>query len=112
MRPFLLSAVLLLSPATAVAQDGFRDPSLHAEHHHIYKNLHNQMGTHCCPIGDCRPTRAKYEDGNWYAMVNGEWRLMEPSRFVQEYLHSWSDTPHVCEMSGYVFCFVRPNAGF
>lgn len=83
----------------------------HEDWHDIYSKLHNQKGTHCCNNNDCRPTVAKFENGKWYAKVQGVWMYMEPSRNVQEYKYSWSDTPHVCVSPDmYIFCFVPPNA--
>jgi len=92
---------------------GFPDNGQHAKHHHIYQTLSNQAGTHCCPVGDCRPTQAKYENGTWYALVNGKWREMESSRFVREYDFSWNETPHVCagRSTSHIYCFVRPGPG-
>lgn len=110
-------AIAMTQAAAGVAAEreleleGFSDPVLHEKHHHIYKNLHNQEGTHCCPVGDCRPTSAKFVDGQWYAKLNGVWEKMESKWFVMEYKYSWSETAHVCAgPAGFIYCFVRPGA--
>lgn len=52
----------------------------HHLHHDWYSNKFNRIGRACCngttadQPGDCRPTRAKYIDGKWFALVDGEYR--------------------------------------
>lgn len=52
----------------------------HQLHHDWYKDKFNRIGRSCCngttadQPGDCRPTKAYIRDGQWFALVDGEYR--------------------------------------
>ena len=104
----------------AFAQDGHspgdargRHGEGHAENHDWYQGL-KQPGTgfSCCNgttngvEGDCRPTRAYLnDDGNWYALLDGNW-IPVPPRVVLKQLAP-DGSSHICaSKSGLIYCFL------
>lgn len=85
----------------------------HAENHDWYEKL-KQPGSNasCCNgtingvEGDCRPTRAyQKDDGMWYALLNGRWVMVPPSRVLKDL--SPDGNSHICAApSGMIFCFL------
>lgn len=95
-----------------LAQDGYHGQG-HAENHDWYKDL-KQPGTgySCCNgttngiDGDCRPTRAYLtDDGQWRALVDGQWVLVPPSRVLKQLAPDGRS--HICaSRTGVIYCFL------
>ena len=102
----------MFAGALAFAQDGHHGQG-HAENHDWYQGL-KQPGTgfSCCNgstngvEGDCRPTRAYLnDDGNWYALLDGNW-IPVPPRVVLKQLAP-DGSSHICaSKSGLIYCFL------
>lgn len=111
----MLAAASTVSPA--FSQDdhhehGLRDQG-HAENHDWYQEL-RQPGTgfSCCngtingTEGDCRPTRAYFnDDGQWYALLEGKWVVVPPRVVLQQLAPDGRS--HICaNKSGTIYCFL------
>jgi hypothetical protein len=79
----------------------------HAEMHHIYKGWHSPSnpGVDCCNDGDCRPTRAKQDEGgNWLAWNGHKW-LLVPQRALMPPDVAGDGRSHICERQEFIYCF-------
>lgn len=126
MRHLLLVLVTLLFASTSNADDhstpswdgplvenpGMGDRGYrHGEHHHIYKHWTNSNGTSCCNDYDCRMTQARWQDGSWYALVDGNWRKMSASRFVPDDGGLGPFASVCASRTGHIWCFDPPDPG-
>ena len=92
----------------ALAQDHTGEHGVgHAEMHDIYKDWREPTapGVSCCSNQDCRPTRAKQDaEGNWLAWDGHKWlRVPHETLLPPDLAHDGRS--HLCENSGYVYCF-------
>jgi hypothetical protein len=97
----LAPALLLVSLAPAHAQDRAS----------WFKSL-KQPGTgiSCCDISDCKRTSADWRDGQWHAVVNGEWTPIPPEKELDK--KSIDGDAYVCSSpTRRVYCFIRPDFG-
>lgn len=90
---------------------------LHREYHHTYQHWHNVQGVSCCGVdaehgdGDCRVTIARWENGGWFALVDGEWRHMPTHKYVADD-HGLGPFATVCVgQYGSLYCFDPPESG-
>lgn len=101
-----LAVVALWQMPHSAAQSG-RHGDGHAEMHDIYKHWQqpdNPSGS-CCHDADCRPTRAyRDDDGHWHAWNGRSW-LTVPAGKVLPTDFAGDGRSHICEKSGYVYCF-------
>lgn len=119
----MVALVILALVSSAVLADeifppenyeGRRSEAVHSKYHQKYMKMHNQLGTHCCNDGDCRPTTARWNqsEGIWEAKLDGRWTKIASSRHVMD-AYGLTDFAHVCaDASGYLYCFIPPNNGF
>jgi hypothetical protein len=110
---------------TAVLSLGYVGPTLaqsgeygdgHAEGHDWYKNLKSQLGWPCCngdrAHGDCRPVQARSRlDGQWEAYYSGSWHLIPAETILSDDLNKDRLHAHICEQSGFVYCFLKGGPG-
>lgn len=99
MRRLVILAALLAMPAFA--------QSPHGEMHHKYQHWRapNNPNVSCCNNNDCRPTRAYVdEEGRWRAWNGSQWLVIPPDRILPTDL-AGDGRSHLCEVSGYIFCF-------
>jgi hypothetical protein len=76
-----------------------------------FKSL-RQPGTgySCCDISDCRRTDADWRDGQWWAVVSGEWTPIPADRELEK--QSIDGDAYVCSSpTRRIYCFVRPTLG-
>jgi hypothetical protein len=100
------------------------EPSAHAgERGDWFKSL-KMPGSKasCCDAGDCHRTDADWRRGQWWAVVNGEWRAV-PQTKVLESPASIDGEAYVCNgtpnwtvggfppMEPPIYCFVPPTWG-
>lgn len=80
--------------------------AVHALAHDIYKNWSppNNPKTSCCNDGDCRPTRAYYEDGYWWAWNGFGWLRVPPDRVLPTD-YAGDGRSHLCERALQIYCF-------
>jgi hypothetical protein len=89
---------------------GFRDPDGHMLYHKFYKQMHNQLGTHCCSDGDCRPTTARWdpEKKQWFALLDGVEVVIHPNLHVID-AYGLTSVASICAgTDGTMYCFVPP----
>lgn len=107
-------AVLLggIGSQCAHAQSG------HAENHDWYKDLKTHSGWSCCNAqtaeghGDCRPAQAhQRDDGLWEAFYAGDWHIIPPEAILRDELNKVPLHAHICERSGFVYCFLKGGGG-
>ncbi len=92
----------------------------HAEWHHWYQTGENggplkipNSQVNCCD-DDCRPTKAKFENGRWYAYIDRQWELV-PEGAIKENIESPNGMAHICASRREAgqpirfFCFVKPR---
>lgn len=66
--------------------------------------------TSCCDISDCRRTTADWREGQWWAVVAGEWTPIPPTRELDK--QSIDGDAYVCSSpTRHIYCFVRPDFG-
>jgi hypothetical protein len=100
---------------SALAQTGEHGDG-HAEGHDWYGNLKSQFGWSCCngdkDHGDCRPVQARSRmDGQWEAYYSGGWHLIPPETILRDELNKDPLHAHICEQSGFVYCFLKGELG-
>jgi hypothetical protein len=75
----------------------------------------------CCGVGDCHRTEAEWRDGQWWAIVNGNWLPVPDSRVLASPV-SIDGSAYVCfgspewiiggfGMEPPIYCFVPPIWG-
>jgi hypothetical protein len=107
-----LSAVILMAGGCPAALAGDRGD--------WFKSL-KMPGTKasCCDLGDCHATQADWREGQWWAVVNDEWRPVPQSQVLTS-PHSIDGSAYVCNGSPSwsiggepskppIYCFVPPN---
>ena len=97
----LLSAFLLASLATAQGQDRAS----------WFKSLKQPgTGVSCCDISDCKRAEADWRDGQWHAVVNGEWTPIPPEKELDK--ESIDGDAYVCSSpTRRIYCFIKPDFG-
>lgn len=114
----MVALTLILCRGGAVAQSGVHGDG-HAANHDQYRNWSTHSGASCCKArveredgqitGDCRPTHARYMTDHWEAW-NGDMWLYIPAEAMAPYAqipaHTEDGRSHLCEVNGYVYCFV------
>ena len=66
--------------------------------------------TSCCDISDCKRTTADWREGQWWAVVAGEWTPIPEERELDK--ESIDGDAYVCSSpSRHIYCFVRPDFG-
>ncbi len=65
----------------------------------------------CCSLNDCLPTDAEWRDGEWWAIVRGEWRLIPPKVILQTPI-SMDGEAWVCAGPQQIYCFVPPLSSY
>lgn len=115
----VLGIMLIMGLAIAArAQSGSHGDG-HAERHDWYRDL-KQPGTgwSCCNgttagrEGDCRPTRAELRDGQWWALIDGQWRPVPWTVVLDPSLNREPIYAHICaNKSGRIYCFIGAGAG-
>lgn len=135
----LLSVFLFTRPA--LPQEGYGDfdvptelpapPQVgdygfgHEHWHHWYQNAEeNEKGIvgpllkpgtqkSCCN-GDCRPVKAKLENGQWFAFIDREWEPV-PADKIKSEIRAPGGGAHACaaprypNFPPYIHCFVPPS---
>lgn len=94
-------AALLLMPGGAGAAEQDRGT--------WFKSLKQPLtGASCCDISDCRRAKADWQNGQWWADVQGEWTPIPREKELTK--KSIDGEAYVC--SGYgrkIYCFVPPT---
>jgi hypothetical protein len=73
----------------------------------------------CCDIADCHRTEADWRDGEWWAVVNDEWRQVPQSKVLTS-PPSIDGSAYICTgtpnwsmgrspAGPLIYCFVPPN---
>jgi hypothetical protein len=76
-----------------------------------FKSLRQPMtGFSCCDISDCRRTDADWRQGQWWAVVSGEWTPIPPDKELEK--QSIDGDAYVCSSpTRRIYCFVKPTMG-
>jgi hypothetical protein len=72
-----------------------------------------QPGTQapCCALSDCKRTVADWHDGQWWAIVVGQWTPIPPQAVLKN-THSIDGDAYVCATHyRKIYCFVKPDMG-
>ena len=65
-------------------------------------------GGSCCDLSDCARTDADWHDGQWWAVVSGEWTAIPRDRELDK--QSIDGDAYVCSSpSRSIYCFVKPT---
>ena len=65
-------------------------------------------GISCCNISDCRRAKADWQNGQWWATVDGKWTPIPPSKELSK--RSIDGDAYVCAgPNRTVYCFVKPD---
>ena len=65
-------------------------------------------GGSCCDLSDCARTDADWRDGQWWAVVSGEWTPIPRDRELDK--KSIDGDAYVCSSpSRNIYCFVKPT---
>jgi hypothetical protein len=90
----------------------------HAKSHDIYMDWKTDTGMSCCNDGDCYPTEAKFERGQWYALRREDQRwLAIPDKAVLKDGSTPDGKAHLCapapitEEDMRIYCFRPPAMG-
>lgn len=69
--------------------------------------------TSCCNLNDCNPTDAEWRDGQWWAVLRGDWIAVPPEKVLATPL-SYDGEAWLCASlsSPFVYCFVPPINGY
>lgn len=63
----------------------------------------------CCDVSDCRRTDARFQEGQWWAIVRGQWMPIPMDRELRR--ESIDGDAYVCASSAedrMIFCFIPP----
>jgi hypothetical protein len=99
-----LFVALLFATVAGAANEGERGA--------WFKSL-KQPGTglSCCDIADCTRTEAVWRDGQWWAVVRGQWTPIPRRREV--HTRSIDGEAYICtsqkRLPASIYCFVPPN---
>jgi hypothetical protein len=76
-----------------------------------FENLRQpKTGYSCCSIADCAKAEADFREGQWWAIVSGQWTPIPPDKELET--QSFDGNAYVCSSpSRKVYCFVRPDFG-
>jgi hypothetical protein len=67
-------------------------------------------GVSCCDISDCKRAEADWRDGQWHAVVNGEWTPIPPEKELDK--ESIDGDAYVCSSpTRRIYCFIKPDFG-
>ena len=70
--------------------------------------LQPDTGLSCCDISDCRRADADWHDGQWWAVLEGQWTPIPPQKELAK--RSIDGQAYVCSSpSRKVYCFVKPD---
>jgi len=70
--------------------------------------LQPDTGYSCCDISDCRRADANWHDGQWWAVVEGQWTPIPPQKELSK--RSIDGEAYVCSSpTRRVYCFVKPD---
>jgi len=95
----------------------------HPQWHHWYETGENggplmrptQPDVKCCGA-DCRPTKAMFKNGSWFAWIDHGWEPV-PNDRIKFNLTAPNSGAHICASQRteharpVIFCFVPPEAG-
>ena len=95
----------------------------HAQWHEWYETAENggplmrptNPNIRCCG-SDCRPTKAKFENGRWLVWVDRGWEPV-PNESIKQNISTPNGQAHVCSSlrsewsRPTIFCFVLPESG-
>jgi hypothetical protein len=102
-RTFGAACLLLTGSALAFAE---ADPVERADW--IANLLRPGSRVACLAISECHRTVADWVDGEWLAIVKGEWTPVPPAAILRD--RSIDGEPYVCSASARrIACFVRPD---
>jgi hypothetical protein len=76
-----------------------------------FKSL-KQPGTEisCCDISDCRRAEANWRNGQWHAVVEGQWTPIPPEKELDK--KSIDGDAYVCSSpTRRIYCFIKPDFG-
>ncbi len=71
-----------------------------------------QPGTRasCCDLSDCKRTQADWHDGQWWAVVVGQWTPIPDNTILNK--RSIDGNAYVCATHyRKIYCFVKPDFG-
>jgi hypothetical protein len=76
-----------------------------------FKSLRQpDTGFSCCDISDCRRAEADWREGQWWAVVGGEWTAIPPDKELEK--QSIDGEAYVCSSpTRRIYCFVKPTFG-
>jgi hypothetical protein len=99
----LLRSVALITFVASITAAGAEDRSA------WFKSLMQpDTGLSCCDISDCRRADADWRDGQWWAVVEGQWTPIPPQKELSK--RSIDGDAYVCSSpSRKIYCFVKPN---
>jgi hypothetical protein len=109
----LACAAILLLAWSAPVQADEEHMRLHhadAQHDEWMRSLKRpDTGGSCCNLRDCNPTDAEWRDGQWWAVLRGQWIAIPPEK-VLTHPRSLDGEAWLCASlsSTFVFCFVPP----
>lgn len=96
-----IGAVLVLTATASASADEGRSA--------WFKSLKQpDTGYSCCDISDCRRTDADWQDGQWWAMVEGRMTPIPKKKELAK--KSIDGDAYVCSgRNRVIFCFVPPS---
>ena len=103
---------LVLASAVGAAGDALAADQSQQNRAEWFKGL-LQPGTEapCCSISDCARTVADWHDGQWWAVVVGEWTPIPPETVLNN-TQSIDGDAYVCATHyRKIYCFVKPDTG-
>ena len=111
-RPLTVAATLaIVLLGTAISGVGIRaeDRAMQDDRGSWFKSLKQPAtGMSCCDISDCAQTTADWRNGQWWAIVKGEWTPIPQEKELEK--RSIDGDAYVCAgPRGTIYCFIKPN---
>ncbi len=101
--------VLVLSGILLGVVSTLPDSAQAEERRAWFKSLKQpDTGYSCCDISDCRRTDANWRQGQWWAVVSGEWTPIPPEKELDK--RSIDGDAYVCSSpTRRIYCFIKPT---
>src|SRR3990167_131537 len=110
MTPSRILAWTVLAILVAVAVVAFGRTAGAGERGDWFRSLKQPgSGTSCCDVSDCKRSDAEFRNGQWWAVVAGEWTPIPPDKELLD-RQSIDGEAYVCASpKGLIYCFVAPH---